>query len=52
MAAAPGTVHSIGMPQWMGAASDSAGAAATGASPATSPPGKQISDIVSKHTYN
>ena len=47
-----GDFHSMGIPQWTGAARDCTEGAKAGASSATAPPEKLISDIVSKHTYN
>ena len=53
MVAEAGAFHSIGIPQWLGAARACAwAAAAAGAISATAPPEKRISDIVGKHTYN
>ena len=48
MVAGAGAFHSIGIPQWLGAAT----ACAAGAISARAPPEKRISDIVDKHTYN
>lgn len=52
MVADMGDFHSIGIPQWTGAAGDWTGGTEAGASSATAPPEKHISDIVSKLTYN
>ena len=47
-----GDFHSMGIPQWTGAAWDCTEGAEAGVSSATAPPEKLLSDIVSKHTYN
>ena len=46
-----GDFHSMGIPQWTGAARDCMGDAEAAASSAMAPE-KHKSDIVSKHTYN
>lgn len=48
--APPGALHSMGVPQWMGAAGGAA-ATAVSANLAAARPGRRISNIVSKHTY-
>jgi hypothetical protein len=52
MVADAGDFHSMGIPQWTGAARDCMGDAEAGASSDMAPPEKHKSDIVSKHTYN